>query len=130
LRLFLIRLLLALVIPAVSGAQAQFGKPDALPLATAEIGAKPPPLPPAGSPDGAVAPLAPAAPPTIGQTAPRCAPPLASGCLSQQSSCQLACPPQWSMNPNAPAFTPTDRAGCMGQCLQRYLSCMQLYGCN
>jgi hypothetical protein len=134
LRLWSIRLLLALLIPATTVAQARLDKPEALPPETAapfqpEFGAKPPPLPPTGSTGGTVAPQAPAAPPTTGQSAPRCAQPLASGCLSQQSSCQLACPPQWSMNPGAPAFTPTDRAGCMSQCLQRYLSCMNLYGC-
>jgi hypothetical protein len=121
LRLWLIRLLPALLLPVAGLAQAQLGKPEALPPATASPStAKPPPLPPTGGT---------AAPSAAGQHAPRCAQPLANGCLTQQSSCQLACPPQWSMNPNAPAFTPTDRAGCMSQCLQRYLSCMNLYGC-
>ena len=44
-------------------------------------------------------------------------------------SCQVACPPMWSMHPNAPAFTPTDRAGCMQRCFQAYLSCRRLHGC-
>ncbi len=64
-----------------------------------------------------------------GPSAASCPAPLANGCLTQQSSCQMACPPMWSMNPNAPAFTPTDRAGCMQQCFQRYLACRRLYGC-
>ena len=87
-------------------------------------GAKPPPL---GAPE------APAPAPWQGQqqggTAQRCAPPLAAGCLRMQSSCQLACPPMWSTNPSAPAFTPNDRAGCMQRCLTQYLSCQRQYGC-
>jgi hypothetical protein len=82
---------------------------------------KPDPLPPAGA---AVAPRV--APAPAGQ---RCAPPLASGCLGMQSSCQLACPPMWSTNPSAPAFTPTDRAGCMQRCLTQYNRCMTQYDC-
>ncbi|HEV7263324.1 MAG TPA: hypothetical protein VGN83_00155 [Falsiroseomonas sp.] len=63
--------------------------------------------------------------------APRsCAAPLRQGCEAQQSSCRLACPPTWSTNPSAPAFTPTDRAGCTRQCLMRYMSCLRLYGCS
>ncbi len=134
-RLWVIRLLLALLMPVMAAAQAQLGKPEALPpvtggrMAPAEPGGKPPPLPPAGSTGSAAAPRAPAAPPGNGQAPPRCAQPIANNCLSQQSACQVACPPMWSMNPNAPAFTPTDRAGCMNQCMQRYLSCMRLYNC-
>ncbi|SDB15437.1 hypothetical protein SAMN02927895_00531 [Belnapia rosea] len=133
-RLWLFRVLLALLIPVTEVAQAQFGKPDPLPPVTAapaqpDSGSKPPPLPPTGGAAGTVAPQAPAAPPADGRNAPRCAQTLANGCLTQQSSCQIACPQQWSTNPSAPAFTPTDRAGCMGQCLQRYYACMRLYGC-
>ncbi|MBL6078844.1 hypothetical protein JMJ56_12565 [Belnapia sp. T18] len=133
-RLWVIRLLLALSMPVMAAAQAQLGKPDALPPATggrmapAEPGGKPPPLP-RDDTGSAAAPRAPAAPTDNGQAAPRCAQPLASNCLAQQSSCQIACPPMWSTNPSAPAFTPTDRAGCMRQCQQRYFSCMRLYGC-
>lgn len=79
---------------------------------------KPPPLGAAASPA-----------PTPGEAPPRCAAQLANGCLAMQSSCQIACPPMWSMNPGAPAFTPTDRAGCMQRCSQQYLSCRRLYGC-
>ena len=83
---------------------------------------KPPPL---GAP---TAPMAPAAPgPASGGLV--CAAPLANACLTQQSACQMACPGIWSMNPNAPAFTPTDRAGCMQQCMHRYLACRRLHGC-
>jgi hypothetical protein len=46
-----------------------------------------------------------------------------------QSSCQMACPPLWSTNPAAPAFTTNDRAGCMQRCLTQYLSCQRQYGC-
>lgn len=59
----------------------------------------------------------------------RCAAPLAQGCLRMQSSCQMACPPMWSTNPSAPAFTPTDRAGCMQRCFHQYLACQRQYGC-
>ncbi len=82
---------------------------------------KPPPL-------GAVPPPALAMPDRAAQ-APRCAAPLAQGCLRMQSSCQVACPPMWSTNPSAPAFTPTDRAGCMQRCLTQYLNCRTQYGC-
>ena len=58
-----------------------------------------------------------------------CAAPLANACLAQQGACQVACPGIWSMNPNAPAFTPTDRAGCLQRCMQRYLACRRLHGC-
>jgi hypothetical protein len=58
-----------------------------------------------------------------------CAQPLRQGCEAQQASCRIACPPMWSTNPGAPAFTPTDRAGCTQRCFSRYLSCLQLYGC-
>ncbi|MEO3471730.1 hypothetical protein AAFN86_07680 [Roseomonas sp. CAU 1739] len=83
---------------------------------------KPPPL---GAPMNQPPPLGamPADP------APRCAAPLANACLAQQGACQVACPPMWSMNPAAPAFTPTDRAGCMQRCFQQYLSCRRLHGC-
>ena len=82
---------------------------------------KPPPL---GAPQGQPSPGTAQAEP-----APRCAAPLANACLSQQGACQVACPPMWSMNPGAPAFTPTDRAGCMQRCFQQYLSCRRLHGC-
>jgi hypothetical protein len=59
-----------------------------------------------------------------------CAPPLRQGCEAQQASCRIACPPMWSTNPGAPAFTPNDRAGCTQQCLTRYLACLNLYGCS
>jgi hypothetical protein len=79
-------------------------------------------------------PLDAGAPPTLAMPdhaaqAPRCAAPLAQGCLRMQSSCQMACPPMWSTNPSAPAFTPNDRAGCMQRCLTQYLSCQRQYGC-
>lgn len=134
-RSWVIRLLLALSMPVMAAAQAQLAKPDALPPLTAapvqpQAGGKPPPLPSVGDS------VAPRPPGTSqgngqgnGQSAPRCAQPIANNCLAQQSGCQVACPPMWSTNPNAPAFTPTDRAGCMGQCQQRYFSCMRLYGC-
>lgn len=92
---------------------------------------KPPPLgaplnqpPPLGAPQGQ-----PSAGTAQAEPAPRCAAPLANACLSQQGACQVACPPMWSMNPGAPAFTPTDRAGCMQRCFQQYLSCRRLHGC-
>jgi hypothetical protein len=124
----LVTLLFLLLVPVAAAAQVPLRKPDPLPPVTAapappQTGGKPLAQPPAGNPGGTVA------PPAAGQAAPRCAPPLSSGCLSQQSSCQIACPPQWSTNPAAPAFTPNDRAGCMSRCMQRYLSCMTLYGC-
>ncbi|MBR0654219.1 hypothetical protein [Plastoroseomonas arctica] len=78
---------------------------------------KPEALPPAG------------AAPAPAPSGPRCAPPLANGCLGMQSSCQMACPGIWSTNPSAPAFTPTDRAGCMQRCLMQYNRCMTQYGC-
>jgi hypothetical protein len=62
-------------------------------------------------------------------TPSRCAPALRNGCEGQQASCRLACPPQFSTNPSAPAFTLNDRAGCTQQCFSRYLSCLRLYGC-
>ena len=64
-----------------------------------------------------------------GEAPSRCAAPLANACLAQQGSCQVACPPMWSMNPSAPAFTPTNRAGCMQRCFHQYLSCRRLNGC-
>lgn len=60
---------------------------------------------------------------------PVCAAPLANACLAQQSACQVACPGTWSMNPGAPAFTPTDRAGCMRRCMNDYLACRRRNGC-
>jgi hypothetical protein len=81
---------------------------------------KPPPL---GA--GAMPPPAFAAP----DQAPRCAAPLAQGCLRMQSACQMACPPLWSTNPSAPAFTTNDRAGCMQRCLTQYQTCRTQYGC-
>lgn len=85
---------------------------------------KPPPL---GAPMHQAPPSGPA--PTQAETPPRCPAPLANACLAQQGSCQVACPPMWSMNPNAPAFTPTDRAGCMQRCFHQYLACRRLHGC-
>jgi hypothetical protein len=64
-----------------------------------------------------------------GRAPSSCPQPLRQGCEGQQAACRMACPPMWSMNPGAPAFTPTDRAGCTQQCLSRYLSCLRLYGC-
>ena len=64
-----------------------------------------------------------------GEAPSSCPAPLANACLAQQGSCRVACPPMWSMNPSAPAFTPTDRAGCMQRCFQQYLSCRRLHGC-
>ncbi len=89
-------------------------------LAQVYPSAKPPPL---------GAPMDPSQGPPPAEAPGRCAAPLAAGCLRMQSSCQVACPPMWSMNPGAPAFTPTDRAGCMQRCLTQYLSCRQQYGC-
>jgi hypothetical protein len=130
LRLAAIRLLLALLLPLVSGAAAQPGKPEALPPAGAapQAGGKPPPL----APGGAGETPARRVPQSQGgreQAPARCAQPLANNCLTQQSSCQIACPPMWSTNPGAPAFTPTNRTSCMQQCRQRYLACMRLYNC-
>lgn len=91
---------------------------------------KPEPLPPAGGAYAPqAAPVAPAPAPQQGQRPQRCAQPLADGCLRMQSSCQVACPGVWSSNPNAPAFTPTDRAGCMQRCLTQYQRCMIQYNC-
>lgn len=95
---------------------------------------KPPPLgaPEAGSqmPTPMPTPMMPA-PGQVPQagTAQRCAAPLAAGCQRMQSSCQVACPTQWSTNPNAPAFTTNDRAGCMQRCFHQYLACQRQYGC-
>ncbi len=55
-----------------------------------------------------------------------CPVPLRQGCEAQQASCQMACPPLWSNNPAAPAFTTTNRAGCTRQCFNRYLSCLRV----
>jgi hypothetical protein len=41
----------------------------------------------------------------------------------------MACPPLWSTNPSAPAFTTNDRAGCMQRCLTQYQACRTQYGC-
>ena len=84
--------------------------------------AKPPPL-------GAPMNQPPLPGPMPAEPAARCAAPLANACLAQQGACQVACPPMWSMNPNAPAFTPTDRAGCLQRCFHQYLSCRRLHGC-
>ena len=59
----------------------------------------------------------------------RCAEPLMAGCMRMQSSCQMACPGLYSMNPSAPAFTPTDRAGCLARCGSQYRMCLIQYGC-
>ncbi len=73
----------------------------------------------------------PAAPsPAQPQARQTCAPPLRQGCEAQQASCRMVCPPTWSTNPGAPAFTPNDRAGCTQQCLTRYFACLNLYGCS
>ena len=58
-----------------------------------------------------------------------CAAPLRAGCERMHGSCQLACPPMWSTNPGAPAFTPTNRPACLQRCLMSRLSCLQTYGC-
>lgn len=99
--------------------------------ALAQWSTKPEPLPPRGNTYAPQpAPMAPApSPGPQGQRPQRCAPPLADGCQRMQSSCQMACPGIWSSNPNAPAFTPTDRAGCMQRCLTQYQGCMTQYGC-
>lgn len=59
----------------------------------------------------------------------RCAQPLMDGCMRMQSSCQMACPGLWSRNPAAPAFTPTDRAGCLARCGSSHRMCLIQYGC-
>lgn len=71
---------------------------------------------------------APAAKPPAGRTT-SCAAPLRAGCERMHGSCQLACPPMWSTNPGAPAFTPTDRPACLQRCLMSRLSCLRTYGC-
>lgn len=82
---------------------------------------------PQGKPPGIAAPSAqPGQPPA---TRARCAQPLMNGCMRMQSSCQMACPGMWSTNPSAPAFTPTDRAGCMARCGNQYRMCLIQYGC-
>ncbi|HEY4250260.1 MAG TPA: hypothetical protein VGM87_03625 [Roseomonas sp.] len=98
--------------------------------ALAQSGIKPEALPPVGGAHAPVQP-APSAGPQQGQgqRPPRCAQQLANGCLGMQSSCQVACPGIWSTNPGAPAFTPTDRAGCMQRCATQYQRCMTQYGC-
>ncbi|TCH99877.1 hypothetical protein EJV46_04215 [Roseococcus sp. SYP-B2431] len=71
---------------------------------------------------------APAGAPAPGR--PRsCAAPLRAGCEAMHGSCQLACPPMWSTNPGAPAFTPTNRAACLQRCLMSRSSCLRTYGC-
>lgn len=100
--------------------------------ALAQWSTKPEPLPPRGSsyaPQQAPMAPAPSAGPQQGQRPQRCAQPLADGCMRMQSSCQMACPGIWSSNPSAPAFTPTDRAGCMQRCLTQYQRCMTQYSC-
>lgn len=64
-----------------------------------------------------------------GSAGPTCIAPLANACLTQQSACQVACPGMWSTNPTAPAFTPTDRAGCMRRCFNEHLACRRRNGC-
>lgn len=59
-----------------------------------------------------------------------CAAPLRAGCERMHGSCQLACPPMWSANPGAPAFTPTNRPACLQRCLTSRLSCLRTYGCS
>lgn len=105
----ILTLLLSLAAGAVLAQGLPTSKPPPLGAPTAQMPAQPSPAPSSG---GMV-----------------CAPPLANACLAQQGACQVACPGTWSMNPNAPAFTPTDRAGCMAQCMQRYLACRRLHGC-
>lgn len=99
--LILVAMLLA------GGAWAQGGKPQAMP-------------PQAG---------APAAPQPAPQTRARCAQPLMDGCMRMQASCRMACPGIYSTNPSAPAFTPTDRAGCTARCGNQYRMCLIQYGC-
>lgn len=70
-----------------------------------------------------------AAPQQAPSSRARCAQPLMDGCMRMQSSCQMACPGLWSMNPSAPAFTPTDRAGCLARCGNNYRMCLIQYGC-
>jgi len=85
--------------------------------------AKPDPMPG----PSVTAPQAPPAQPPA--TRARCAQPLMDGCMRMQSSCQMACPGMWSTNPSAPAFTPTDRAGCLSRCGSQYRMCLIQYGC-
>ncbi|WP_426955638.1 hypothetical protein [Muricoccus radiodurans] len=104
------------------------------------IGQAPRPTQGAVVPPPPVQPLAPApmqARPQVPQQTPQsaqgraaCAAPLRQGCETMQASCRMACPPMWNPNPGAPAFTPTDRAGCTQQCFTRYLACLNLYGCS
>lgn len=109
-RRFILPFALAMLIGAGAGAQVpQAAKPEPLPSSP-------------GMASPAPAPQAPA-------SRARCAQPLMDGCLRMQSSCQIACPGIWSMNPSAPAFTPTDRAGCLARCGSRYRMCMIQYGC-
>lgn len=82
---------------------------------------KPPPL----AAPGAASPTPQQAP----SSRARCAQPLMDGCMRMQSSCQMACPGLWSMNPSAPAFTPTDRAGCLARCGNQHRMCLIQYGC-
>jgi hypothetical protein len=94
----------------------------------AKDGGGPPPSPQAGVTKESPHRQPPLQPPPASM--PRsCAQPLRRGCEAQQASCRIACPPMWSTNPGAPAFTLTDRAGCTQRCFSRYLSCLQLYGC-
>ena len=62
-------------------------------------------------------------------TRARCAQPLMDGCMRMQASCRMACPGIYSTNPSAPAFTPTDRAGCTARCGNQYRMCLIQYGC-
>lgn len=105
--MFRILMLLLLAVPA-------FGQ--GLPMS------KPPPL-------GAAIEQPQASGPAQAQPPARCPAVLANACLAQQGSCQVACPPMWSTNPGAPAFTPTNRAGCMQRCFHEYLSCRRMNGC-
>lgn len=75
------------------------------------------------------APPAAAAPQQAPVSRARCAQPLMEGCMRMQSSCQMACPGLWSRNPSAPAFAPTDRAGCLARCGSQHRMCMIQYGC-
>jgi len=88
---------------------------------------KPDPLP--GPSAVAPAPAPEAAPGRPPASRARCAQPLMDGCMRMQSSCQMACPGLWSMNPSAPAFTPTDRASCLARCGNSYRMCLIQYGC-
>lgn len=118
---------LGAALPPADGSQflKEWMRPQARPApprAAPQTGAQPPrDAPQAGAqPPRAIEPSSPA----------NCAAPLRNGCEAQQSACRLACPPMWSTNPGAPAFTPTDRAGCTQQCFSRYLACLNLYGCR